>query len=97
MSKPPPIAVLTLELHIAAAQSLKDRRQVVASIRDRVKARFNVAVAEVGDTEKWQSATLAICTVGNDRRHLERELRTILAAIEDWQLADVVRQRIEFL
>jgi len=50
-----PIAFLTLELSVEAAQSLKDKRQVVRSVKDRLRAHFNVAVAEIGCHEYLES------------------------------------------
>lgn len=95
--KPPPIAVLTLELYIPSAESLKDKRQVVKSIKERVKAHYNISIAEFGETEKWQTATLAICTVGNDRRKLGQTLQAILNKIDNWRQADITHQQIEYL
>ena len=53
-----PIACLTLELRIEAAKSLKDKRQVVRSVKDRLRAHFNVSVAELEAGEAWQRATI---------------------------------------
>lgn len=49
------------------SHSLKDRRHYVKSLKDRLRARFNVAVAEIGETELWQSATVAVVTVSSDQ------------------------------
>ncbi len=55
-----PIAFLTLELHIEAAQSIKDRRQVVRSLKDRLRTSFNVSVAELDAAELWNRATVGV-------------------------------------
>ena len=55
-----PIAYLNLELRIEGAQSLKDRRQVLRSLKDRLRSRFNVSVAEMNPSDLWQSATLGL-------------------------------------
>lgn len=62
------VGVLRLTLHIPEAHSLKERRMVVRRVVERVRARFNVSVAEVGDLERWQVATVAATAVSNDRR-----------------------------
>lgn len=67
------IGLVRLRLHIPAAHTLKDRRAVVRKALDKVRARFPVSAAEVGDTERWQIATLAAVTVSNDRT-LAREV-----------------------
>lgn len=60
------VALARIRLHIPAARSLKDRRAVVRKALDRVRARFDVSAAEVGDVERWQVATLAVALVTND-------------------------------
>jgi len=63
----PAIGVLTLELYIEDAHSLKDKRHVVASLRQRLHHRFNVAVAEIDHQELWQRATVSVVTVSSAR------------------------------
>ena len=65
-----PIAHLTLELRIEGAQSLKDKRQVVRSLKDRLRAKFNVAVAELDSTDLWQRATVGVVSVSGSRDYL---------------------------
>ncbi len=65
------IALLTLELHIEAAHSLKDKRQVVRSVKDRLRAAFNVSVAELDSTDLWQRATIGIVSISDSRSYLE--------------------------
>src|SRR5258708_34346922 len=65
------IAFLILELHIEAAQSLKDKRQVVRSLKDRLRAHFNVAVAELDPSGLWNRATLGVFGISNSRDYLD--------------------------
>lgn len=65
-----PIAQLTLELRIEHAQSLKDRRQVVRSMKDQMRQGFNVSVAEMDEAVTWQSATLGIAAISRSRDYL---------------------------
>lgn len=65
-----PIAYLTLEVRIEAAHSLKDKRQVVRSLKDRLRSKFNVAVAEIEETDLWQRATLGAVSVSSSRDYL---------------------------
>lgn len=65
------IAFLTLELSIEAAQSLKDKRHVVRSIKDRLRARFNVAVAELDASGLWNRATIGVVSVSDSRDYLD--------------------------
>jgi len=65
------IAFLTLELRMEAAHSLKDKRQVLRSLKDRLRAQFNVAVAELDHTDLWQRATVGVVSVSDSRDYLE--------------------------
>jgi uncharacterized protein len=73
------IGVLTLELRIEDAHSLKEKRHVVQSLKDRLRHKFNVAVAEIGNQDVWQAATVAAVTVSGDRVFAEK----VLQAVED--------------
>lgn len=65
-----PVAQLTLELRIEHARSLKDRRQVVRSIKDQLRQAFNVSVAEMDEAVTWQSATIGVVAVSRSRDYL---------------------------
>ena len=65
-----PVAQLTLELRIEHAQSLKDRRQVVRSMKDQLKQSFNVSVAELDEAVQWQTATLGVVAISRSRDYL---------------------------
>lgn len=65
-----PVAQLTLELRIEHAQTLKDRRQVVRSIKDQLQQGFNVSVAELDEAVVYQSATLGVAAISRSRSYL---------------------------
>ncbi len=65
------IAVLQVHLLIPGSRSLKDRRQAVRSLKERLRARFDVACAEVGDLETWNRAALGVAAVGNEKPRLQ--------------------------
>ncbi len=71
------IAFLTLELRIEAAQSLKDKRQVVRSLKDRLRAHFNVAVAELDANGLWNQATLGVVSVSDSRDYLDGLMKNV--------------------
>jgi uncharacterized protein YlxP (DUF503 family) len=88
--------VITLRLH--ASNSLKDKRQVVRSLSDRLRRQFNVAVAEVEDQDQWQSAVLGLAVVSNDVAHATRMLERILEVIEETRLdAELVDRQIDVM
>jgi uncharacterized protein YlxP (DUF503 family) len=77
-----PIATLTIELAIEHAQSLKDRRQVVRSLKDKLRQGFNISVAELDDVVIWNRATLGIAAIHSSRDYLDGQLREVEEAVE---------------
>jgi uncharacterized protein YlxP (DUF503 family) len=71
------VGVLTLELRLEGAHSLKDKRQVVQALKDRLRRKFNVAVAEIDYQDLWQRAAVAAVTVSPDRAYAEQLLRSV--------------------
>jgi uncharacterized protein YlxP (DUF503 family) len=95
------IAVLTLELFLHDAHSLKDRRAVVNGTLDRVRARFNVSAAQLDSDDLWQRASLGFAAISNDRPAAEKVLYMVRDCVEksceaDGR-ADVVKCSIEIL
>lgn len=79
-----PVAQLTIELRIEHAQSLKDRRQVVRSLKEKIQHGFNVSVAELDEAQAWNSATLGFAAISNSRDYLAglmRQLEDRVAAL----------------
>lgn len=72
-----PVALLTLEVAIEHAQSLKDRRQVVRSLKDKLRHGFNVSVAELDDAGAWNRATIGIAAVSGSAAYLSGQLREV--------------------
>jgi len=73
----PSIGVLTMELRLEESHSLKEKRHVVQSLKDRLRNRFNVSVAEIDHQDTWQRATVAAVTVASDHTHAERVLQSV--------------------
>jgi hypothetical protein len=71
------VGVLTLEVRLEYAHSLKDKRHVVEGLKTRLRAKFNVAVAEIDYQDLWQRAALAAVTVSSDHAHAEKVLRSV--------------------
>lgn len=89
------ISLLTIELTIPGARSLKDKRRAVRSLKERLRARFNASVSEVAYQDKWQRAVIAVCILDSDRRHLESDMtrvRQLCAEARDLQIADMHQQ-----
>ena len=92
------VGVAKITLRLAGSFSLKDKRRVVNSIRDRVRSRFNVAVAEVDQNDAWQTAVIGITCVSNSARHADQTLDNVLEFIEsDRPDAEVIDCEMETL
>jgi len=84
------VGVAVWELHLAGCQSLKDKRQVVLGLRDRMHARFNVSAAETAHQDLVQRAELAVCVVSNDRRHAQQVLQSCDRLVEEEGRARII-------
>ena len=73
-----PVGLLTLELHIPDAQSLKDKRQVLRSLKDKLRRQFNVAVAELDHQDVWQRSVVGVVTLSNEEKHVKEVLQKVL-------------------
>ena len=71
------VGVLTLELRLEDSHSLKDKRHVVQGLKDRLRRKFNVAVAEIDYQEMWQRAAVAAVTVSPDHVYAEKLLQSV--------------------
>lgn len=76
------VGVLTLELHLPASDSLKAKRSVLNHVKERIRSRFNVSVAEVDHQDLWQRATLGVAAVSGEGSVLDRLLRDVLSVVE---------------
>ena len=76
------IALLTLDINIPHAQSLKDKRMIVRRLKDRLRSKFNVAISEVDHQELWQRSRLSVVTVGSDEKYLNQMLQHALEEAE---------------
>ena len=73
------VGTLRVRLLLRQARSLKDKRQVVKSLKDRLRGKFNVAVAELDFHDVWQSSTVGVVTLSNAEQHVEESLQNVLA------------------
>jgi uncharacterized protein YlxP (DUF503 family) len=92
------IGVCTFELHLPGARSLKDKRQVVRSVKERLRARHNVAVAEVEEhADLWQRAGIAVVSVASHREVLVQLFATILREAEAAVPGQVIDRGSDFI
>jgi uncharacterized protein YlxP (DUF503 family) len=91
------IGVVTLELRVESSHSLKEKRHVVQSLKDRLRHKFNVAVAEIDHQDSWQLATLAAVTVASDRGIAEKILCGVEAEVASMSDGALVESTIEWM
>jgi len=84
------IGTCTISLHIPESRSLKSKRWVLRRIKDRVRSKFNVSIAEVGDFDLWQRATLAVAVVSTDRRFADRVISKVIDLVDSDGNAQVI-------
>ena len=91
------VGLCTIELFISESRSLKDKRQVLHSLKDRLHGKFNLSVAEVDGQDLWQKAVLGIACVANEGGHVNQVLEQALNVIKSMPAVEVVRTKLELL
>lgn len=91
------VGICTVELYIPHNGSLKGKRQVLQSIKTKIKNKFNVAVAEVGENDLWQKAVLGITTIANDKGFVNEVMDKVVGFISSNPQVQIVHHQIEFV
>jgi len=91
------VAVGTFEMHFPEVHSLKEKRQIVRSLIDRVRARFNASIAEVADNDLWQKGRIGVAMVANDKVLLEQMAQKIDDIINDNSQAEILDSYWDYL
>ncbi len=89
------VGSLRVRLHLREARSLKDKRQVVRSIKDRLRNRFNVSVAEVEAQDKYQLIVLGFAMVSNEAHHVRTEFGEIVQALRVHPVAEFLDHEMD--
>jgi uncharacterized protein YlxP (DUF503 family) len=89
------VGTLRIEIYLHDNHSLKGKRKIVRSMVDKVKHKFNVAIAEIGSNDKWQKIELGVSAVGNDRRHIDASLNNVLTFLDSLYLAEIGDSKTE--
>jgi uncharacterized protein YlxP (DUF503 family) len=91
------VGVCTVELFIPEGHSLKGKRQVLQSLKNRLREKFNLSVAEVGEQDLWQKSILGLACVANESTHVNQVLDQALNLIRGVPTIELVRSKIELL
>jgi uncharacterized protein YlxP (DUF503 family) len=92
-----PVGLLILELHIPDAQSLTDKRQVLRSLKDKLRREFNVAVAELDHHDAWQRSVVGVVTLSNEEKHVQESLQKVLDAADRILGSFLIGQKFEIV
>ncbi len=91
------VGALKVDIKIPGANSLKEKRHVLRSLKDNIRNKFNVAVSEVGHQDMWQRAAIGIAGVSSDRLFIEKEIARALQYIESRGDIEVIDASLEFI
>jgi uncharacterized protein YlxP (DUF503 family) len=91
------VGICVIELYIPQNGSLKGKRQVVQSIKVKIKNKFNVAIAEVGELDLWQKAVLGVTTIANDIRFVNEVMDKVVDFISSNPQVQVIHHQLELI
>jgi uncharacterized protein YlxP (DUF503 family) len=91
------VGLLTVEFRIPESHSLKEKRRVLSSLKERLEHRFNISLAEVDYQDKWQHCQLAAACVSNDGRQIESTLSHVLDLLSADPRVELTRHKVAFL
>lgn len=77
-----PVGICYLQFHVVSSESLKDKRRVVKSLKDRLRSRFNIAIAETGHLDSWRKCELGFTCISKDRVYLEGLMSSVIRMVE---------------
>lgn len=91
------IGVLSAGLYLCEPQSLKDKRRIIKSLIEKLKNKFNVAVAETGDLDSWNNCRMGIICLSNEAAHADSMLAAVANFIESRGTVELISIRTEII
>ncbi len=91
------VGVLIIEIMIHSSTSLKEKRMVLNSVRDKLKRKFNVSVAELDFQDKWQRSQLGIATISNEYSHAEDSLQKVFRFLDEFDEYEIVNYTFDYV
>ena len=92
------VGILRIELYMEGNRSLKDKRQILKSLIQRTKSKFNnISIAEVGSNDLWQKATIGICTISNEKRLVNSLLDQVSDFIDSTGIVEMGTKELEII
>ena len=90
------VGILRIEIFVPESGSLKTKRFAIKSIKDRLRNRFNVSVAEIDNTDKWQRASLGIAAISNDMKHMDSILGNVMKLVYGDPRVEVIDSSVNY-
>ncbi|NMB47188.1 MAG: DUF503 domain-containing protein [Firmicutes bacterium] len=91
------VGIVRLGLHISDCQSLKEKRSIIKSLTQRLRNKFNAAIAEIADQDLWQKSTIGAAVIGNSTAHASSQLQSIIDFIEKQPMVLIITIETEIL
>ena len=91
------VGVCTMDLHLPGIGSLKGKRQILLSLKDRLKRTYNVSIAEVDGNDLWQRAVLGVACVSNDGSHARQMLNAVVGEVRANPCVELIEHHVELL
>ena len=91
------VGLLTLELHLPESNSLKSKRMIVKSLKDRIKNKYNVSIAEIDANDLWQRCVLGAACVSNGTRIINQTLNSIREMVIDTPSVELIDSKMEMI
>lgn len=89
------IGILKLDMHIPLSGSLKEKRMILKSVKDKIRNRFNVSVSEIGELDKWQRALVGVVGCNSDGSYVNAELNSVVDMIKENSSIELLNYAIE--
>lgn len=91
------VGVLSIKVVMRQSRSLKDKRRIIKSLKDRIRNKFNASVAEIGMQNNRQSSVIGVSIIGSDRRYINGALSNIINILDFYPQAELVDYQVEFM
>lgn len=91
------VGILKVELTLFGSHSLKEKRAILKSLKDRIRRKFNVSIAELEGHDKWQRAVLGVVNIGTDNRVANSALSKVIELIKNTHSVELIDYNMELL
>ncbi len=91
------LGICTINLYFSNSQSLKDKRNIIKSVKSRIRNHFNVSVSEINNHDLWKNTTLGIACIGNEKRYLNDVLNKVIKFIDQQNHLQLIDFKITIL